>query len=411
MPTAIWGTSGRSTLCQSLWLYNRTAGPAVSVLFKRTGSSLVRSCSISLWTGVRAASTVRSGRVSGGFNHSGGRPLAHRCTSWWRCWGSVVPGGWWGHGTGPGNPPLWALFLESERRTCIWCPPHVTWSGSLLQRERKKNPNGQRRKAMNELIFNLWPNKNLTMRISNSCGTGLGGGSRQHHPHKVWSVFGNLLFLVHVLWRFGLQEAALDAFIDHKVDHSLWDAGVGSRHTPVEAAQTVSLIHPPHALERAHPSLASIPEWRRGKQSDAFFVANQGNKNMMTATCMACHVYLASNCSLVFISHIGLVAVMAVKPVEEKAYRITLCSKSDNTSVKLPVVQLTAHKLTLKIRGKPSLSCVYAGKKKKVVWFNPLNFHFINGICNAQPQRQLRQGELGLSSGFTKSALRGEQLP
>lgn len=87
---------------------------------------------------------------------------------------------------------------------------------------------------------------------------------------------------------------------------------------------------------------------------------------MMTATFMACHVYLASNCSLVFISHIGLVAVMAVKPVEEKAYRITLCSKSDITTVKLPVVQLTAHKLTLKIRGKPSLSCVYVGKKKVV---------------------------------------------
>lgn len=60
----------------------------------------------------------------------------------------------------------------------------------------------------------------------------------------------------------------------------------------------------------------------------------------MTATSTANgHVYLASNCSLVFISHIGLVAVMAVKPVEEKAYRITLCSKSDNTTAKLPVVQ------------------------------------------------------------------------
>lgn len=29
-------------------------------------------------------------------------------------------------------------------------------------------------------------------------------------------------------------------------------------------------------------------------------------------------IYLASNCSLVFISHIGLVTVMAVKPVKEK---------------------------------------------------------------------------------------------
>lgn len=30
------------------------------------------------------------------------------------------------------------------------------------------------------------------------------------------------------------------------------------------------------------------------------------------------HVYLASNCRRVFISHIGLVAVMAVKPVKKK---------------------------------------------------------------------------------------------
>lgn len=65
-------------------------------------------------------------------NHSRGRLPARRCTSWWRCWGSVGPGGWWGRGTGPGSPPLWALFLESERRTCTWCPPPVTGSESLL---------------------------------------------------------------------------------------------------------------------------------------------------------------------------------------------------------------------------------------------------------------------------------------
>lgn len=51
-------------------------------------------------------------------------------------------------------------------------------------------------------------------------------------------------------------------------------------------------------------------------------------------------IYLASSCSRVFISHIGLVAVMAVKPVKEKkACRIILCSQSKNTTVKLLVAQ------------------------------------------------------------------------
>lgn len=106
----------------------------------------------------------------------------------------------------------------------------------------------------------------LTVWISESCGAGLRGSSGEHHPHKVGGGFGRLFLLVHVLRHLGLQQAPFDAFVDHKVNDSLRDARVGGRHAPVEAAQAVQLIDPPYALQRAHPSLASIPGKGRGKK-------------------------------------------------------------------------------------------------------------------------------------------------
>lgn len=69
----------------------------------------------------------------GGFNRSGGRLPARRCTSWCPCWVSGVPGGWWDRGTGRGSPPLWALSLESGRKSGTWCLLRVVACELLLQ--------------------------------------------------------------------------------------------------------------------------------------------------------------------------------------------------------------------------------------------------------------------------------------
>lgn len=100
------------------------------------------------------------------------------------------------------------------------------------------------------------------MWVRHRGGAGLGGGSSEHHPYKVGGHFGHLLLLLHVLRHPGLQQAPLDAFVDDKVNDGLRDAGVGGRHAPVEAAQPLAPIDPPHAVERAHPPLAAIP-WEK----------------------------------------------------------------------------------------------------------------------------------------------------
>lgn len=61
------------------------------------------------------------------------RPQTRRCTSWWRCWGSVWQGAWSGHGTVPCIPPLWELWAEFGRRSGTCCPLPVALFLSLLQ--------------------------------------------------------------------------------------------------------------------------------------------------------------------------------------------------------------------------------------------------------------------------------------
>lgn len=76
---------------------------------------------------------IEEGGGWGGFNRSGGRLPARRCTSWCPCWVSGVPGGWWDRGTGRGSPPLWALSLASGRKSGTCCLLRVVACESLLQ--------------------------------------------------------------------------------------------------------------------------------------------------------------------------------------------------------------------------------------------------------------------------------------
>lgn len=66
----------------------------------------------------------------------------------------------------------------------------------------------------------------ITMRIGDGGGTGLGGGSCKHHPHKVRGIFDRFLLFVHAGLSLVLKPFSLDSFIDDKMDNSLRDASV-----------------------------------------------------------------------------------------------------------------------------------------------------------------------------------------
>lgn len=70
------------------------------------------------------------------------------------------------------------------------------------------------------------PTAAVTVRVGDGGGARLGGGGREHHAHKVRGVFDHLVVLVPAGARFRLQQLALDALVDHKVDDRLGDAGV-----------------------------------------------------------------------------------------------------------------------------------------------------------------------------------------